>query len=38
MAIAILTLNYVLPALGIYQLITSTVKITKRYPLRRWFF
>lgn len=27
-----------LVCLGIFQIITTTIKMTKRYPLRRWFF
>lgn len=27
-----------LSIIGLFQIITTTVKISKRYPLRRWFF
>jgi hypothetical protein len=37
MIVAVL-INNVLPAIGVFQLITVTIKITKRYPIRRWFF
>lgn len=36
--VALLAFNHVLPTLGVVFLITSTIKITKRYPIRRWFF
>lgn len=36
--IVALLLNHILDAIGIYALITTTIKISLRYPLKRWFF
>lgn len=36
--VALLAFNHILPTFGVYFLITVTIKITKRYPIRRWFF
>ena len=36
--IVALLLNHILDAIGIFAIITSTIKISLRYPLKRWFF
>ncbi len=36
--VALLAFNHILPTMGVLYLITITIKITKRYSIRRWFF
>jgi hypothetical protein len=33
-----LLLNHILDVIGIFAIITTTVKIALRYPVKRWFF
>jgi hypothetical protein len=37
MVVALL-LDHILDAIGIFAIITTTVKIALRYPVKRWFF
>ena len=36
--IMIAFLDRVLDALGLYLVVTATLKIAKGYPIKRWFF
>jgi hypothetical protein len=36
--IVALLLNHILDVIGIFAIITTTVKIALRYPVKRWFF
>jgi hypothetical protein len=36
--IVALLLNHILDVIGIFAIITTTVKIALRYPVNRWFF
>lgn len=37
MIVAVLANNF-LPALGVYFIVVCAIKITLRYPVKRWFF